>query len=321
MKLESPMTVHAFFACPSHFRGLAFALAAMNLVACNGDTPSTVGPVDWGPPSGWYDDGPAEAEPVLCDLSTTPWVAGESMTVTDYVTSIRSQSDFDLGGRPVRTTADTEFDPPFSIFPDYVFPDVQFTVSGTVEQSGSLVADSVRRGRESPVLVSGPIQEVTVHGRLTVLGFVLRPGPCQRVYDITSSFAAPQRIDVLDLAAGDSVEVALADWEETGGPILRITRRPPDELVEVRGWYAINAREPTFVVNGNLVRVTESTRFFRGHQFFGDGPAGCSCAPADASAFWREVDSGEYALFGVIEVKGVLQAGEISATEIYWYYI
>jgi uncharacterized delta-60 repeat protein len=261
---------------------------------------------------------------ITCADEELSWRPGERILVIDFVTRIQSQSNFNLGRRPVRTTAQTRFDPHFNIFPDYVFPDVVLQVEGVVDSTGTLVAESVMRLREPDGFVSGRIESVSPDGALTVLGFRIRPATCARTFDETSSFADSRPIQMAELAVGDVVAVAIRDWVSVTGEglAIRVTRRPPDRQVEIRGWFAADATPPAFRVQGNRVEVHAQTRFFRGHQFFGTGPGGCSCSLATADEFWQEVRDPPYILFGVVEVKGTRdESGAILASEVYWYYI
>lgn len=179
-------------------------------------------------------------------------------------------------------------------------------------------------------LVSGPIQSIGPSS-VQVMGFTMTWSTCTGFFDDLSSFADPQPISSVDLAIGDSVEIPVGNWVPvTGtGRALRITRRPIDDSVEIRGWF-VDWADPwssRFSVHDNVFEVDEETRFFAGHQNFGDGPDGCSCVPRNAGSFWGEVNSIGYVIFGVVEVKGRLMKNDdgsgarLVATDVYWYYI
>lgn len=179
-------------------------------------------------------------------------------------------------------------------------------------------------------LVSGPIQSIG-SSSVQVMGFTLTLGTCTGFFDDLSSFADPQPISSDDLAIGDSVAIPVGNWVPiTGnGRALRITRRSIDDSVEIRGWF-VDWADPwssRFSVHGNVFEVDEETRFFAGHQNFGDGPDGCSCVLRNAGSFWGEVNSIGFVIFGVAEVKGRLMttddgsASRLIATDVYWYYI
>ena len=179
-------------------------------------------------------------------------------------------------------------------------------------------------------LVSGPIQSIGP-SNVQVMGFTMTWSTCTGFFDDLSSFADPQPISSNDLAIGDSVEIPVGNWAPvTGtGRALRITRRPIDDPVEIRGWF-VDWADPwssRFSVHDNVFEVDEETRFFAGHQNFGDGPDGCSCVPRNAGSFWGEVNSIGYVIFGVVEVKGRLMKNDdgsgarLVATDVYWYYI
>ncbi len=182
----------------------------------------------------------------------------------------------------------------------------------------------------SPELVSGPVQAIG-SSHVQVMGFSLAWDACTGFFEVLSSFADPQPMSSENLAVGDSTEIPIGSWAPIigNGRAHRITRRPADDLVEIRGWYVESAdrESSTIAVHGNVFKIDEQTRFFSGHQNFGDGPEGCSCEPSNLGAFWKEVNSVEYVIFGVVEVKGRPEAADdgnasrLVATDIYWYYI
>jgi hypothetical protein len=94
--------------------------------------------------------------------------------------------------------------------------------------------------------------------------------------------------------------------------------------VEVRGFYVTNhdrlARTFELGDSGTRVRVTDSTRFYSGHQFFGAGPDGCSCLEASEREFWDDIHGTTYVIFGNTQIRGRLDGAIVVATHIYWFY-
>jgi hypothetical protein len=161
------------------------------------------------------------------------------------------------------------------------------------------------------------------------MGFELEWGACTGVFDVLSSFADPQLIDISDLKVGDSVDIPIRRWKSEAGEgiALRIARRPADNSVEIRGWFVgwADRGSATFSVHDNVFHVNGNTRFFRGYQNVGSGPDECSCSASTASHFWEDVNTTSYP--ASVEVKGILEPGgddgepRLVATDVYWYYI
>lgn len=179
--------------------------------------------------------------------------------------------------------------------------------------------------------VSGPV-EATAEGALRVLGFTILANPCTGTFDAISVEGDPVPLVFADIANGDSVEIIFTNHHWEDGNVLkarRVLRRPADDVVSIRGWLHDEAnRDGSYVlVNGNVFRIDAGTQFFVGHQFYGDGPDGCSCAEVSADTFWADANSLATWIFGVIEVNGRIAVSadsgepELVATAVYIYWI
>jgi hypothetical protein len=266
-----------------------------------------------------------------CEPAPAPPSAGAAVALGEHVVHIRSQADFDLGHARVVTDDRTKFDFSHGAFPDYVFPGVWFDITGTAAADGSITAATVQRGREPVAWIQGPIDAFADGDRVSgnwafkVLGFSVIATPCTRVLESSPAGAAPRPIAGEDLRIGDTVIVPASGWfRPPGAPAIWVRRVPDTREVDVRGFFVNNhdrfARTFELGDSGTRVRVADSTRFYRGHQFFGSGPDGCSCDEASEQEFWDAIHGIGYVLFGNTQIRGRLDGAIVVATDIYWFY-
>jgi len=183
--------------------------------------------------------------------------SGSEAEYEGLVTRFASQTDFDVAGRRVTTTAATVY---VGGAPVELGPDVKVEVEGRLDAAGALVAARVVFRRQSTVRLVAPVEAVDVAaGTLRALGLTIVVDATTRREDHESG----DRFFALDdVRVGDWVEVAgYPDPSGTGRVIAgRLERESPEDSVELRGPVEALAA-PRFTIMGVAIETTPVTEF------------------------------------------------------------
>jgi len=203
-------------------------------------------------------------------------IAGGRVEEEGLVTRFASATDFDVNGAPVTTTATT-------IYKGGVIGDlalnVRVEVTGTLNASNVLVADTVRINHISVIGIESAVSAVNATaGTLTVQGVVISVDANTRFEDRSS--AQVQLFTLKDVNVGDSVAVRGYESPAGSGTVLakRLERVPATPNVEIRGPFTATTA-PEFKILGIVIDTTgatfggaESHQTMTSAQFFAQAP-------------------------------------------------
>ncbi len=174
---------------------------------------------------------------------------GDEVEIEGFITSFVSAEEFSVNGRPVMTTAQTEFENGMAA--DLAL-NVKVEVEGEFNASGVLVADKVQFKLGGDLRVSATVEAIdTGAGLVTVLGLSVRVSETTQLEDDSEADVTFFGLD--DLAVGDFVEVRGAVDPEMSADILatRLERDDDEGEVELRGFVdSVDTVARTLVVLG-----------------------------------------------------------------------
>ncbi len=181
---------------------------------------------------------------------------GEDVSIEGFITRFVSPTDFDVNGQPVTTNAQTDFE---EGSPAELGLNVKVDVDGTIDASGTLVADDVDIEREAEDEIEARVDSVDVAGqRLVVLGIPVRVDDSTRLEDQSDEGVRP--FSLSDLRAGDFVE--LRGFAEAGTFRATVLEREDDDedTVVLEGPIG-SIDDPEFEIFGVTIEVDGSTEF------------------------------------------------------------
>jgi hypothetical protein len=183
--------------------------------------------------------------------------AGNEAEVEGLVTRFVSAMDFDVAGRPVRTTAST-------VYVGGAATDLRLNVTveaeGAIDAAGVLVATKVAFKRAASLRLAARVEAVdTTAGTVRALGITIVVNSSTRVEDKEGD---DQFFDLGDLRVIDWIEVrGYADPAGAARIIAtRLERDDPESEVELRG-PASDLQAPRFRIFGVSVETTPTTEF------------------------------------------------------------
>ena len=178
--------------------------------------------------------------------------------IEGLITRFVDATDFDVAGRPVRTTSATRYEDGGV---GDLAADVKVEVEGRYDADGVLVAEKIEFKRDNTVRIEGPVSAIDASGTITVLGVRVTTDPMTRFEDKTDDDDV-DRFRTSDLRVGDWVEVR--GYEEPAGSndvrARRLERVDADDEVEVRGPFR-NPQAPGFQVLSINVDTDAATEF------------------------------------------------------------
>lgn len=214
----------------------------------------------------------------------------DEVEVEGLITRFVSISDFDVNGVPVTTNGSTEYENGTS---SDLAVDVKVEVEGTLNASGTLVAEEVDFRPEGSIRLGGLVQDVQ-SARVTMLGIDISVDQSTELED-ESELDLPA-FNLGDVAVGDYLEVrAYAD-----GSALIATRLERDDdpgSVFVRGLVEAVA-EPEFVIAGVTVTTSAATEF------------GSDGGDLTATGFFSQAEG------RVVQADGMFQGGILQAEKV-----
>ncbi len=195
--------------------------------------------------------------------------------IEGLITRFVDATDFDVAGRPVRTTSSTRYED--GAVGD-LGVDVKVEVEGQYDAEGVLIAEKVDFKRDNAVRLEGPVAAIDANGVITVLGLQVSTDAMTRFEDKTDDDES-DRFRTADLRVGDWVEVR--GYEDPAGSnqvrARRLERVDADDEVEVRGPFR-NPAAPSFQVLSVVVDTSAATSFEEGDlrissaEFFARAP-------------------------------------------------
>jgi len=201
--------------------------------------------------------------------------AGE---IEGLITRFASATDFDVGGRPVSTSATTTFDGGSAA--DLAL-DLKVEAEGTVDAAGVLVATRIRIEHAATQRILAEVDAVdATGGTVTLLGIQVSVGAMTRFED-----HGPGHVSTFSLA-----DVHTGDWLEVRGSetpagshhlaATRLERRTQQPAVRLAGPVG-SAAPPNLAILGVTVATTATTQFrdatgatVTAVAFFAAGPVG-----------------------------------------------
>jgi len=207
---------------------------------------------------------------------------GFEAEIEGFVTRFVSETDFDVSGRPVTTTAGTVFEG--GLASDLAL-NVKVEVEGRFDEAGTLVARKVDIRRAANVRIDALVDSVDAEaGELTLLGVTFIVDDRTRLEDKSDADVSP--FSLSDVSPGDYVEVR-------GGIIgadvvaSQLERDDDDSgEVSIRG-FIDELNDPDFEVLGVTIETDGLTSFF-------------GVSWTDADEFFANAEAGD-----LVEVDGV----------------
>ncbi len=130
---------------------------------------------------------------------------GDKMEIEGIITTLGSQTEFEVNGLPVKTTSQTAFENGTS---DNIALNTRVEVEGSMDASGTLVAEKVefRFVEKQEVRLVGAVDNVDqVQSSLTIFGLTVKTNNSTVMKD--ESAQEMSRFRLSDLQAGDYVEI------------------------------------------------------------------------------------------------------------------
>lgn len=183
--------------------------------------------------------------------------AGNEAEIEGLVTRFAAATDFDVAGRPVRTTASTAY--VGGVAADLRL-NVKVEAEGTLDASGVLVAAKIAFKRVSSLRLAARVEAVdAAAGTVQALGLAIIVNSSTRVEDKEGD---DQFFALGDLRVGDWIEVrGYADPAGSGRVVAtRLERDEPEDEVELRG-PASDLQAPRLRIFGVSVETTPATQF------------------------------------------------------------
>jgi hypothetical protein len=183
---------------------------------------------------------------------------GDEAEVEGLITRFASASDFDVAGKPVSTSSNTEFDGGTAA--DLAL-NLQVEVEGTVDSNGVIEASKVRIGQPADVRLTAQVMTIdAAGGALTVLGTTVSVDANTRFEDHSS--ADMQIFGLADIQVGDWLEIrgVATGMNHTSIAAMRIDREQPQSAVRLMG-PVVSAAQPNFTILATPVTTNSQTQF------------------------------------------------------------
>jgi len=230
--------------------------------------------------------------------------AGDGGELEGLITRFASATDFDVNGQKVTTTSTT-------VYVGGAVMDLQLNarveVHGSLDSTGTLVANKVVFQHHSTLSLSAPVETVSVPdpvnspnvGTLQLLGLTIEVTADTRHEDDQMH---NQFFTLANLNVGDWVQVSgYPDPASTTGAIIatKLERHGPQAAVELRGLDdSLNGTALTFTISGVGVVTTSTTVFKSGWS------------PSTAAAFYATT-AGQ-----AVDVRGTWSPPTLTATQV-----
>lgn len=181
--------------------------------------------------------------------------ANDKVELEGLITRYASNTDFDVSGQRVSTTASTQFD----LKGVTLGLDVRVEVDGIMDASGVLVAREVEVEDEFFAEVAGLVESVNAAGNtLRVAGVAVTTGAATRFDDRSNQQVRPFRLT--HVRTGDFVEVRGSERQGGGLDAFILERDDPEGEVTLQG-VARNVADPNLVILGVTVMTDADTQF------------------------------------------------------------
>lgn len=226
----------------------------------------------------------------------------DEMKIEGIITSVSSQSDFEVNGLRVLTVPATLFE---NGTQSDIAIDARVEVEGVVDSSGALVADKVefRFFDEKDVKIEGTVESVdTLNSTIRIFGIDIMVDATTQMDDKSSQQLRPFTLS--DIHAGDFLEVGgfvnnldeivavKVEREDYPGQGNDLLKGPVDSIDKVA---------ETFVIRGVTIDASDPSVEFE------DENGG----PIDASYFFDNVGQGD-----IVEAVGSYSSGVLTATKV-----
>lgn len=181
--------------------------------------------------------------------------ANDEVELEGLITRYVSNTDFDVSGQRVTTSATTQFD----LKGVTLGLDVRVEVEGVMDANGVLVAREVEVEEEFSAEVAGLVETINAAGStLRVAGVNVTTSTTTQFEDKSNAQQRPFRL--ADLRTGDFVEVRGNERQGGGLDAFILERDDPESEVTLQG-IARNVADPNLVILGVTVMTDAGTQF------------------------------------------------------------
>lgn len=181
--------------------------------------------------------------------------ANDEVELEGLITRYVSNTDFDVSGQRVTTSATTQFD----LKGVTLGLDVRVEVEGVMDANGVLVAREVEVEEEFSAEVAGLVETINAAGStLRVAGVNVTTSITTQFEDKSNAQQRPFRL--ADLRTGDFVEVRGNERQGGGLDAFILERDDPESEVTLQG-IARNVADPNLVILGVTVMTDAGTQF------------------------------------------------------------
>ncbi len=178
---------------------------------------------------------------------------GDHVEVEGLITRFVSETDFDVAGIAVTTNSDTEFED--GVAADLAL-NIKVEVEGTLDSSGTLVADEVEFRRGKAIRSTAVVDSVdAASNSLVMLGITFTTDNLTRFEDKSSADLRP--LTISDITAGDYLEIRGAESPAGSGQVLAsiLEREDLDSETELQGFVS-NVADPTVTILGVTIETS-----------------------------------------------------------------
>ncbi len=183
---------------------------------------------------------------------------GDFFEIEGFITRFVSETDFDVAGQPVTTTANTVYEGGTAAD---LGLNIKVEVEGDVDANGVLVAEEVDIRRAKAVRATATLDSVdAADSSVVMLGITVRVDALTRIEDKSSADVDP--LTLADVNAGDYVEVRGDEFPAGSGEILAtiFEREEPDTETILQG-FVESSSDPSFTILGVTIETGGGTVF------------------------------------------------------------
>ncbi len=222
---------------------------------------------------------------------------GDDVEIEGFITRFVDETDFDVSGLPVTTTAATVYEGGTAAD---LGLNIKVEVEGEINANGVLVAEEIELRADTNSRVTAQIDSIdAAAGTLTVLGVPISTDALTRFEDQSSDDDGTP-LTLGDLVVGDYVEVRGSEFPAESNAIVasRVELEDLESTVELRG-FVDSVSEPNLSVLGVTIETAASTTFRDGDE-----------QPISATEFFSLIGPGT-----VIEAEGVESSDTVLIAE------